>query len=194
MRRTAKYFLITAFLSVSVLRAQQSLQFELNRSFSSPSNGPKLKGYIGSIHLNKGESLSFILSSGFSEGEQESIYLRDYKNSSVVYRSVKDMKIIPLILGADFRINKAHNLELFLEVEAGFNFLRFTMSENGKYSNKNELHFGVGAASGINIYITESLQFVSKLKFNIASKIGGGAVFDHRTRYVSFLNGIKVDI
>ena len=94
MRRTAKYFLITFLISCTYVHAKDVYKFELTRIFSNPSQGPNLKGYIGSIHIRNSKNLVFTISSGYSEGEQAGIYLRDYKNSVLNYKQIESMKII----------------------------------------------------------------------------------------------------
>lgn len=194
MRRTTKFILISTALFASTYAAQQSYKFELSRSFSNPSQGPSLKGYIGSLHFRNAKNFVFSISSGYSEGEQAKIYLRDYKNSVVIYEHTESMKIIPVIIGVQYSLLKARKLEPFVEAEAGINLLRFDMSKNGLKQREYEVHLGIGSGIGINYHFTKYLQFVAKLKFNIATKVGLGTLFNNRTRYVTFLSGIKVAI
>ena len=194
MRLSTKYFLIVTMFVCSGLFAQKGLKFELTRNYTSPSDGPRLKGYTGTIFFKTGKNLGFSVSSGISEMEQSSIYLRDYKNSDINYRYTKDMTIVPLIFGVQYVIGKAYNLEYVAEAETGLNLLRFELNGENKQKTRSELHFGIGTGAGIHYSITQSLQFVLKTKFNIVSKIGNQDIFDKRTRYVSVLTGLRITI
>jgi hypothetical protein len=193
MRPTAKYFLITLIFTACEVFAQSDIKFELLRNYTSSTDVPRLKGYTGSIYF-KGKNVSFSVSSGISEMEQSAIYLRDYKNSDVNYRQAEGLTVIPLIFGGQYIITKAYNLEYLVEAETGLNLLRYNLIDGNYKVKKNELHFGVGAAGGINYSLTHFLQLVVKVKFNIASKIGKRQIFNRRTRYVSVLTGLKIAI
>lgn len=174
--------------------AQKQFNFELSKNVISPSEGPKFFGYMGTLHYTYSENLGISVATGYLKIEESNTYYRDQKNSLIDYENVTDLKIIPLIFGWRYNLFSMEILETFLEADSGLNLLIFEENLNNRISKNHEIHLGIGMGGGANLLITDYLKLVMKCKLNVASKIGTGAFFHERSRYVTFSTGLQVGL
>ncbi len=178
---------ITAF-------TQDQFDFELSKNVISPSYGPKLYGYMGTVHYSYTEKVGISVATGYMKIEESSTYLRDRENSLIDYDKVTDLKIIPLIFGGRYNLFSMGRFETFFETESGLNFLLFEELREGDISKNYEVHLGIGLGGGANLLITDYLRFVIKCKLNVATKIGDDALFHRSSRYVTLSTGLQIGL
>jgi hypothetical protein len=174
--------------------AQNQFDFELSKNVISPTEGPKLFGYMGTVHYSFSNDLGISVATGYMKIEESSTYFRDQKNSLVNYENVSDVKIIPLILGGQYKFLSTNRIETFLEAESGLNLLIFEENLDNRIYKNHEIHLGIGMGGGANLLLTNYLKFVLKCKFNVATRIDKSALFNQSSRYVTFSTGLQIGL